>query len=313
MSCSLGQRGLVGTGLGSWEIPDGSVIEDTGLRGLHKIVVINPKGGCGKSTLATTVASSFARRGTPPTLVDCDPNGFSMRWLEKRPARRPPIFGIEAYDISDDAAEPISARVPSESTTLIFDLPAAITSGQLIEFTYLADSLLVPVMPSAVDVYSATRFIAELLLNQQLDRRDKKLAIVANRVRRNTKSYRMLQRFLTSLKIPVIAEFRDSQNFVAAMDEGIGVCELPPYRIRNDIEQINALMKWLDRHPAAGRKQAAEEALSEEALSDEQRMELVAAAAYRRAEERGFEGGDPSLDWLEAEREVDASYGRNTT
>ena len=116
-----------------------------------------------------------------------------------------------------------------------------------------------------------------------------------------------------ALKIPVIAEFRDSQNFVAAMDEGIGVCELPPYRIRNDIEQINALMKWLDRHPVAGRKQAAEEALSEEALSDEQRMELVAAAAYRRAEERGFEGGDPSLDWLEAEREVDASYGRNTT
>ncbi|MGI9259428.1 MAG: ParA family protein [Gammaproteobacteria bacterium] len=289
------------------------MIKDTGLRDLHKIVVINPKGGCGKSTLATNVASSFARRGAHPTLVDCDPNGFSMRWLEKRAPKRPPIHGIEAYDISGDAAEPISARVPPESTTIIFDLPAAITSGQLIEFTYLADSLLVPVMPSAVDVYSATRFIAELLLNRQLDRRDKKLAIVANRVRRNTKSYQMLQRFLTSLKIPVIAEFRDSQNFVAAMDEGIGVCELPPYRIRNDIEQFNALMKWLDRHPAAKRKQAAKEPKSEEALSDEKRMELIAAAAYRRAEERGFQGGDPSLDWIEAEREVDETYQRNMT
>ncbi len=289
------------------------MIEDTGLRDLHKIVVINPKGGCGKSTLATNVASTFARRGAFPTLVDCDPNGFSMRWLEKRTDKRPPIFGIEAYDISDGPAEPISARVPEESKTIIFDLPAAITSGQLIEFTYLADSLLVPVMPSAVDVYSATRFIAELLLNRQLDRRDKKLAIVANRVRRNTKSYRMLQRFLTSLKIPVIAEFRDSQNFVAAMDEGIGVCELPPYRIRNDIGQINALMKWLERRPALDGEQPEAEPLSEDRLSDEQRMELIAAAAYRRAEERGFQGGDPSLDWAEAEREVDATYKRHTT
>lgn len=289
------------------------MIEDRGLRDLHKIVVINPKGGCGKSTLSTNVASSFALRGPPPTLVDCDPNGFSMRWLEKRAAKRPAIHGIEAYDISDEAAEPVSARVSPESKTVIFDLPAAITNSQLTRFTYLADSLLVPVMPSAVDVYSATRFIAELLLDRQLDRRDKKLAIVASRVRRNTRSYRMLKRFLTSLKIPVIAEFRDSQNFVAAMDEGIGVSELPAYRIRNDIEQLDALMSWLERHPAADDEKPVEEPQSTDPLSEDQRMELIAAAAYRRAEERGFQGGDPSLDWAEAEREVDATYNRHMT
>jgi len=277
------------------------VIDVTSLDGLHKIVVINPKGGCGKSTLATNLASCFAQRGPPPTLVDCDPHGFSMRWLEKRPADRPPIFGVEAYDISDSAAAPLNGRVRPESSAVIFDLPAAITSEQLHEFIYAADSIFVPVMPSAVDIYSATRFIAELLLDQQLDRRDKKLAIVANRVRRNTKSYQMLKRFLTSLKIPVIAELRDSQNFVHAMAGGIGVCELPAYRIRDDIDQINAMFAWLNKRHTPVRK----------APTEEQRQALVAEAAYRRAEHRGFQGGDPSLDWLEAEREVDATYGSN--
>ena len=289
------------------------MIEDTGLNGLHKIVVINPKGGCGKSTLSTNVASSLAQSGPPPTLVDCDPNGFSMRWLEKRPAKRPPVFGIEAYDISEETARPIGEQLSPESKTIIFDLPAAITSRQQIEFTYLADSLLVPVMPSVVDVYSATRFIADLLLDQQIDRRDKKLAIVASRVRRNTRSYQMLQRFLRSLKIPVIAEFRDSQNFVAAMDAGLGVCELAPYRIRNDIEQIGALMNWLDRSTVEEAEPPAEEPLPEIPLSEDQRMELIAAAAYRRAEERGFQGGDPSQDWLDAEREIDQTYKRHMT
>ena len=123
----------------------------------------------------------------------------------------------------------------------------------------------------------------------------------------------MLQRFLRSLKIPVIAEFRDSQNFVAAMDAGLGVCELAPYRIRNDIEQIGALMNWLDRSTVEEAEPPAEEPLPEIPLSEDQRMELIAAAAYRRAEERGFQGGDPSQDWLDAEREIDQTYKRHMT
>lgn len=293
-------RGLsYSTDLDSWETPDGTVIDITGLDDLNKIVIINPKGGCGKSTLATNVASCYAQSASPPTLIDCDPHGFSMRWLEKRSADRPMIFGLEAYDISANGAVPIGERVRPGSSAVIFDLPAAISNEQLHEFIYVADSILIPVMPSAVDVYSATRFIAELLLDQQLDRRDKTLGIVANRVRRNTKSYQMLRRFLTSLEIPVIAELRDSQNFVYAMANGIGLCEMPAYRVRDDIDQINALLAWLYKRRAPVRS----------ALTEAQRQELVAEAAYRRAETRGFLGGDPSLDWLDAEREVDAAYG----
>jgi chromosome partitioning protein len=291
------------------------VIDVTSLDNLHKIVVINPKGGCGKSTLVTNLASAYAQKGMKLTLVDCDPHGFALRWLEKRPAGRPPIFGVEAYDISDYSASPVGTRIPAESDVVIFDLPAAVTAEQVHKFTYIADRILIPIMPSAVDVYSATRFIAELLLHQQLDRQGKKLAIVANRIRSNTKSYQMLKRFLSSLKIPVIAEFRDSQNFVYAIANGIGICELPAYRTKADISQIAALMSWLlPDQQVPQQKQMTDEQRDDQRqlMTDEQRMSLVAQEAYRRAEDRGFAGGDQSSDWLDAERTVDELYGEKT-
>ena len=266
----------------------------TGLDNLYKIVVMNPKGGCGKTTLATNMASSYAQHGPPPTLVDCDPQGFSLRWLEQRPANRPPIHGLAAYQ----SAKPLAARVEPDSRALIFDLPAAIAAEQLHHYTYFADTILIPVMPSAVDVHSATRLIAELLLDQQLDRREGKLAIVANRVKRSTKSYQMLRRFLSSLRIPLIATLRDSQNFVYAIGQGIGVCELPAYRALDDIQQLQAIRAWLHKSRPRRRR----------SLSEHDRQTLIAELAYRHAQERGFQGGDPTADWVEAERQVDALY-----
>lgn len=269
------------------------MININGLDGQHKIVVVNPKGGCGKTTLATNLASIYAQRGPAPTLVDCDQQGFSMRWLEKRPDTRPAVHGIAAYE----SEEPLANQVNPESSALIFDLPAALSSEHLQEYMYTADSILIPIMPSAVDVYSATRFIAELLVDQQLDRREQRLVIVANRVRSNTKSYQMLKTFLTSLDIPLIAVLRDSQNFVHAIAQGIGVCELPHYKTKNDMRQIDAIFAWL------GRQRAKVQIFP----TIEQRQGMIAEIAFRRAQERGFEGGDPEADWVEAEREFNES------
>ena len=269
------------------------MININGLDDLHKIVILNPKGGCGKTTLATNIASLYAQRDPTPTLVDCDSQGYSMRWLEKRPAARPTVYGIDAYGPD----EPLAARVNPDSKTLIFDLPAALPSQELQNYMYIADSMLIPIMPSEVDVYSATRFIAELLLDQQLDRREQRLVIVASRVRSNTKSYRMLKNFLTSLDIPLIAVLRDSQNFVHAIAQGIGVCELPSYRIKDDIQQLDAVFAWLGRQRAKVRIFP----------STEQRQDMIAEIAFRRAKDRGFESGDPDTDWVEAERELNES------
>ncbi len=211
----------------------------------HKIVILNPKGGCGKTTLATNLASYFALEGTPPTLVDCDPGGYSMRWVEKRPADRPTVYGIAAYEQVGPNQRPLSGWPGSRQ--LIVDLPASLKPNQFFHQTYDADSILIPIVPSEIDTYSAAKFIAELLLVAQFDRRNRSLAIVANRTKHYTRSYRMLMRFLRSLEIPVIAELRDSQNYVHAVAEGIGVLEMPAWQVRKDIDQMEPMLNWLDR------------------------------------------------------------------
>jgi chromosome partitioning protein len=172
--------------------------------------------------------------------------------------------------------------VPAESSVVIIDLPAAITGDQLHAFVYLADSLLLPVTPSDIDVYSATRFIAELLLDAQLDRSERRVGIVANRVRERTRSFAMLMRFLGSLRIPLIGALRDSQNFVQAAAQGLSVCELPPHRVQDDLPALDAIGAWLQRRRGVSR-------------------------AQRYAEARGFVGGDPAADWQRAEREIDGA------
>lgn len=260
------------------------MISISGADALHKIVVMNPKGGCGKTTLATNLAGWFALRGPPPTLIDCDPQGYCSRWVDSRASDRPKVHCFEAGPLT--ARSTLEAH--AESSIAIIDLPAAIAGDQLHAFVYLADSLLLPVAPSEIDVHSATRFIAELLLDAQLDRR--RVGIVATRVRERTRSFAMLARFLGSLRIPLIGALRDSQNYVQAAALGLGVCELPPHRVKDDLPALDAIGDWLERRKA---------------MSRAHRDALIAKAAYRYAEARGFVGGDPKADWLRAAEEVD--------
>lgn len=214
---------------------------------LQRIVVLNPKGGCGKSTLATNLASYYALRGPLPALVDCDPQGFSMRWLERRSPQRPPIHGIAAFKTSMQVTRTWQFRIPQETRRVIIDTPAALEGVQIHDLVYGASNVIIPVLPSPIDIRYAARFIAELLLVNQLDRSDTRVAIVANRTRKNTKSLDQLMRFLNSLRIPVIAVLRDSQNYVEAVGRGVGVYELPHHKARHDIEQLSRIVAWLDR------------------------------------------------------------------
>jgi chromosome partitioning protein len=213
---------------------------------LNKIVVINPKGGCGKTTLSTNLAAWFAKRGPIPAIMDCDPQGSTMTWIERRPPSNPPIHGIAAYKRTMQATRSWQLRVPSETRNLIVDSPASLSHDDLREVTRDASSILVPVLPSSIDIHAASRCIADLLLVAKIDRRDRKLAVVANRTRKNTKSFQKLMRFLDSLGIPIIAVLRDSQNFVHAAEEGIGICEMQPYRVKKDIVELEKIVSWLD-------------------------------------------------------------------
>lgn len=219
---------------------------------LNKVVVLNPKGGCGKTTLVTNLACAYANRGPMPAIMDCDPQGSTMRWLEKRDASRPPIHGIAAFKRSMQATRSWQLRVPQETTVLLVDSPASLSHDDLREVTRDATSILVPVLPSSIDMHAASRCIADLLLVAKVDRRDQKLAVVANRTRKHTRSFSSLMRFLDSLGIPVISVLRDSQNFVFAAEEGIGICEMQQHRVSKDLVQVERIVAWLDAWRSRG-------------------------------------------------------------
>ena len=218
----------------------------------QRIVILNPKGGCGKSTLATNLASYFSLCGRLPTLIDCDPQGYSLRWLERRSATRPAIHGIAAYRDETSVTRTWQFRVPEETSHVIIDSPAGLEHPQIHDLVQDATNVLIPVVPSAIDIRYAARFIAELLLVAKLDRGVVRVGIVANRTRKRTKSLAQLMRFLNSLKIPVVAVLRDSQNYIEAVGRGIGVYELPHYKARLDIHELSKLVAWLHRWRVPG-------------------------------------------------------------
>jgi len=211
---------------------------------LNKIVILNPKGGCGKTTLATNLASYFALRGPTPTLIDCDPNGYTERWLERRPPDSRKIKGIASDEFVMHSNRNWPFRTPQEAGAIIIDTPAALGQREISELTYNADCILVPILPSTFDVHVTTNFIAELLLLTDFDL---PVAVVANRTRQNTKSLEMLMRILANLEIPTIAVLRDSQNYVHAAAHGLGIYEMPHFRVRQDLEQMELVIDWLDQ------------------------------------------------------------------
>ena len=212
----------------------------------NKIVILNPEGGCGKSTLVTNIAACYATRGTSPALMDFDPQGSSMAWLKRRPSSLATIHGIAAFKKSMQATRSWQLRVPNDTLNLIVDSPAGLSHDDLRELTRDASSILVPVMPSSMDIDAASRCIADLLIVAKVNRNERKLAVVANRTRKNTRAFGKLMRFLDSLGIPIIAVLRDSQNFVHAAERGIGLHEMHPSRVRVDMEQIDKIVNWLD-------------------------------------------------------------------
>jgi len=213
--------------------------------GPRKIVVLNPKGGSGKTTLATNLAAYYASRGHRTALMDCDPQASSTRWLKNRSDELPQVHGVEAYRVNMQATRSWQLRTPPDTQYLVVDTSAAIPAQNLVEFTRGADSIVIPVGPSDIDIHAAAGFIANLLLVAKEDRREGRLGVIANRVREGTLAYARLMRFLHRLNIPVIAILRDTQNYVHAAEEGMGIHEFKHYRVRKDIAQWTSMLRWL--------------------------------------------------------------------
>jgi len=217
---------------------------------MKRIVVLNPKGGSGKTTLAINLASYYASCQQKPVLMDFDPQGSSVRWVKKRQQAQAPIHVIAAFENDARTTRAFQMRVPPGTTHVIVDTPAALDSPRMPEITRDAHKIIVPVLPSDIDIHACSRCIRDLLLVAKIRREDDRLGVVANRIRRNTLTYQSLIRFLQTLGIPIITTIRDSQNYVRAAELGIGVHEMKSYIAREDVEQWEPLIDWLSK-PAA--------------------------------------------------------------
>lgn len=220
---------------------------------MQRIVVLNPKGGSGKTTIAINLASYFASRQQAPVLMDFDPQGSAVRWVRKRQPTQGRIHVIAAFERDMRTTRSFQLRVPEGTTHVIVDTPAAIEGRQMPELTRDAHKILVPVLPSDIDIHACSRCIRDLLLIAKIRREDDRIGVIANRVRRNTLTYQSLCRFLQTLGIPFVATIRDSQNYVRAAELGMGIHEMKSYLVREDVEQWKPLIEWLsccERTPA---------------------------------------------------------------
>ena len=219
---------------------------------MQRIVVLNPKGGSGKTTIAINLASYYAVQGLRPVLMDYDPQGSSTRWLKKRSPPQPLIHGIAAYDRNARTTRSFQLRPPGDSQRQVIDTPAAAEAREMPELVRGADCILVPVLPSDIDIHACSKCIADLLLVAKVRRTDNRIAVIANRVKKHTLVYQSLMRFLATLQIPIVATFRDSQNYIRAAELGVGIHEMKPYLVREDLDQWVPLVQWLELRHANG-------------------------------------------------------------
>ncbi len=205
---------------------------------MRHIMVLNAKGGCGKSTIATNLASYYATQEKKVALADYDPQRSGLDWLAKRPEDRPAIMGVESYKHG-------LRNVPRSAEVLIIDAPARVHGPELTEMVRHAETIIVPVLPSTIDIQAASKFLEDLAEVGRVERKEVKIAVVGNRVRDNTLIAEELEEYLEGLRTPYVAKLREAQNYVRAYTRGLGVFELPEYLAWPDWEQWEPLLEWL--------------------------------------------------------------------
>ena len=205
---------------------------------MRHIMVLNAKGGCGKSTLATNIASWYATEGASVALADFDPQRSSLDWLDRRPTDRPEIVGVAAYEDGFKHA-------PRTADVMVIDAPARSHGPELTNLVKHAETIIVPVLPSTIDMQATTAFLKELNVVGKVERKQVKLGAVGNRIRDNTLIWDDLDDYLTRARIPYVAALREAQNYIRAYTRGLGIFELPEYLAWPDWDEWEPLTSWL--------------------------------------------------------------------
>ncbi len=206
---------------------------------MRHIMVLNSKGGCGKSTIATNIAGFYADEGKNVALADYDPQSSSLDWLQTRPKERPEIEGIKAFDSG-------LKGVSRGTDVVIMDAPARSHGKELTDLLNHAETVVVPVLPSTIDMQATTRFLKEIYDSGRYKRKQIKVGLIGNRVRENTLIFDELDSYLEKQKSTYVAHLREAQNYVRAYTRGLSIFDLPEYIAWPDWEQWDPVVKWLD-------------------------------------------------------------------
>ena len=201
------------------------------------IVVANPKGGVGKTTLSSNIAGYLASRGHAVMLGDADRQQSARTWLSLRPAGLP---RIAAWEVSHDDV----VRPPKGTTHVVLDTPAGLHGKRFDEVMKIADKVIVPLQPSIFDIHATHEFVRQLLAHRRSDKVS--MAIVGMRTREGTISSEQLRSFLDGVKLPVLGFVRDTQNYVHLAAHGLSLWDVSSNRFERDLEQWQPITQWVD-------------------------------------------------------------------
>lgn len=201
------------------------------------VTIANPKGGVGKSTLATHVAGYYASRGASVMLGDVDRQHSSLTWLKLRPVEARPIT-------SWDATEGPTLRPPRGTTHVVLDTPAGLHGHTLREVIKRSNKLLIPLQASIFDMYATRAFLDELLTSRRTT--DLDIGVVGMRVDARTIAADKLHEFVATLGLPVLGYLRHTQNYIQLAAHGLTLFDLAPERVAKDLEQWQGICHWLD-------------------------------------------------------------------
>jgi len=206
---------------------------------MKAILIANPKGGSGKTTLATNLAGSLAVGKQKVFLWDLDRQQSSLKWLSMRPADRPVIHRLDAKDDDESA-------IPRGSSWLVLDSAAGLHGKNLAHALKIAHKIIVPVQPSVFDMAATSAFLQTLMEEKAVRKHKTFIGIVGMRVNPRTRAAATLEAFLAQFKLPVLTYLRDTQVYVNAAFNGLSLFDLPEYLSGRDLEQWQPLLDWID-------------------------------------------------------------------
>ena len=210
------------------------------------ILVINTKGGSGKTTLTTNIASYFASQKYRTAIMDYDVQGSSLHWLKTRPGDVEKIHGANAAPPKGAMVQrSLNVWVPDDTKVLVIDAPAGAKGLLLQELVRRSDFILIPVAPSPIDIHATADFIKDLFLVGGARTSKAKIAVFANRVRSGSTVYASLERFLHSLKLPFLTTISDSENYLHAIEKGLGIFEMDEAATAIERQELMPIMNWL--------------------------------------------------------------------